>query len=399
MPLGIIEPSSVGGSAGASLSEASTSDVLLDTEIFESGWIDVSSYPSAVVAYFSDKGGILSVQFSTDEGSTVDSNLSFNYIGGTKPPPRRFSVGRVWLQVRFENNSGEDQTEFRLSTLVGSQTQLNFPIDGLLPQTADAAAVRNDNFFMDVGNGRRQGQAIVQKWGYNLDLDSASQETLWAGGPDRLSPLTTPRTLSVVSDDTDDDISAGAGARSIRIYGIGPNRESQTEDLDLTGTTPVVTTGTWLGINRVSITSAGSTMANVGDITLTATVDLTVQALVTAGTSSTQQLFYFCPAEEVVQLDYLRFSCLKLSGGGAPRVTITAHLWDFDANVVTEVFREALDTTVTNLLEVSPKEPFTLLGGDLLEFRATTTVNDTTVTGRFSGVRFEDVPALSVLDI
>ena len=276
---------------------------------------------------------------------------------------------------------------------------LNFPVSGRVPVTGDAIAVRNDSYFMDVANGRREGVSVIRKFGYTLDLDVVDgQETVWSEGG-AFVPLTNAETLSLVSTDVNDTL-LGSGARTVRLSGVGVGRVGQTEDIDLNGTTPVVTSLSWLGVNRVRVLTAGSSMTNEGDIRATSSVSSTVQAKVDLGKSTTHQMMYFCPSGDVAQFTQLTMSCLKLTGGtGVPRVSITAHLWDFDNNVVTEVFTEDIDTDVSNNLELSTDIPFTLPGGAMLEIRAKTDVNNTVIRGQLFGIDFKDVEALSTLEV
>lgn len=100
------------------------------------------------------------------------------------------------------------------------------------------------DYRLDVARGSYTGASTWNKFGYNSDLDNGVTETAWAPGGTYAVP-TTASTLTVVSSSTNDD-SGGTGANTIYIIGIDANRDAQEELITMDGTTPVVTTTTWL---------------------------------------------------------------------------------------------------------------------------------------------------------
>jgi hypothetical protein len=260
-----------------------------------------------------------------------------------------------------------------------------------MSQRFDSISVRPTDYTTEVALGRRQNQTTWNKWGYNDDVDSAAAETIWAQGG-LLTPMTTARTLSVVSSDAN-DTSAGTGARSVVIYGVDANWLSQTVVVTLNGTTPVVTSETWLGINRIAVYACGSLGYNAGAITATATTDLTVQGIVPIQAGSTQQAFFFVQAGHTALADWLWINARKLSGGTSPRITVKGYVTSLVSRAVYEVFRADIDTSVENTVEMSPKQPFVVAEKSLLEFRATTDTNNTVVNCRFSLIEHKNVSA------
>lgn len=367
--------------------EMSTVAPLDNGETFTSPWVDVSPHDSITVAIAASHDCDFTVQFSVN-AVDVDSTLSRTYKTTKIIPPERFTVGRKYARITITNDSGSNMTHLRFQTLVGEKTSLNFPIDSTLSQRADATAVRTDSFKIDIGLGRREGAENWRKFGYNADVDTAAEETIWANGG-RWSPLDSGETLSVVSSSTDDD-SAGTGVRTIRIIGVDENGAYQTEDLTMDGTTPVVTANSWLGVNRVLMLTAGTNKVNVGTITFTASTALTVQATMPAGEGVTQQAFFLCPTDRQLAADGLFWNVRKLSGGSTPRVTIYAYYHDRSAGTIARVFRADVDTSVENSIKLLPANPFIVAEGDYLEFTAVTDVNNTIVNINFWGTTFED---------
>ena len=103
----------------------------------------------------------------------------------------------------------------------------------------------------EVAKSRISGAEVWNKFGYNDDIDTASEEVIasWGGTFDYLE---TADTLEVVSTSVNDD-SAGTGARSVLIYGVDENNLHIQELVTMDGTTAVTTSNSFLGVNRVVI--------------------------------------------------------------------------------------------------------------------------------------------------
>lgn len=361
----------------------SSTTLLTNGSTFTGTWEDVADYDSLTLAIATDQDGIYYVEFSPD-GTNADSSLTRYYRTSQINAPHRFTVTRRYARIRFTNNSGSDQTYLRLQTIFGDKQPLNVPIDGTVSQDYDATVVRPTDVIDEIALGLRQGVTTWQKFGYNDDVDTASAEVIWAtGGAHTI--LTSASTLTIVSSDVDDDGDpADTGARTIIIYGIDANRESQTEVVTMNGTTNVVTSSTWLGINRVAVASAGSSQANEGNITITATTGGSVQAYIPAGQGVTQQLIYFTPSNARSLVKYLRLVADKDSGGGNPRITFYCYAFSPVSNVKYELFRELVDTDVRSEIDITFSIPLLLTEGDVFWVEAETSANDTEVSGRFS---------------
>jgi hypothetical protein len=374
---------------GAVLSGNSSTAALNSGAVFTGSWVDVSGYDSVTTALTTDQNCTVAVQFSPD-ASNVDSTLTRYYVTTKINPPHRFTAMRKYVRVVVTNTSASNQTYLRLQTMAGDKQLLNTPTDSVMAQNYESIGTRPTNWHSEVSLGRRQGVVSWQKFGWNDDVDTGAQETIWSYGG-LLSPLTTARTLSIVSSSAN-DTAAGTGLRTVLVTGIDANRLEQAETVTLNGTTPVVTSASWLGVNRVTPTSAGSGLTNAGNITATASVDLTVQAYMAAGVGTTQQSFFFTPAQTTFLADWLAMSAFRLSGGGAsPRVTVRGYVRNFSTGVRYEVMRKLIDTSVTNEIQLSPKEAFVVPSSSLLEFTAETDTNNTLVSLRFAGELHDDI--------
>jgi hypothetical protein len=222
------------------------------------------------------------------------------------------------------------------------------------------------------------GYTAFSKFGYNADLDIGT-ETVWKNGG-TYTPLTTARTLSVVSDSAN-DASAGSGARTITILGVNASRVSQTETVTMNGLTPVVTSGSWLGVNRVTVATAGATGYNEGNLTLTAATDLTVQAYVGAGDSITNQMIYHAPVGFNAYVTRVVLSVDKASAGGQPVVAFTGYVVS-PTGIRTIALYDILNGDYHPHLDSLLQNPFPISGGSYFWINATSDVNNTFVRAR-----------------
>ena len=132
----------------------------------------------------------------------------------------------------------------------------------------------------------------VNKFGYNADINGTHEDIWTTGGT--LTRLSSAETMSVVSTSTADD-TGGTGAITIQIEGIDNDWDILEESVTLNGTGAVTTTGSFLRINRMFITSSGSGQTNAGTITATASSAGTVQAAIGTGAGQTEKTQYAVP--------------------------------------------------------------------------------------------------------
>jgi len=77
--------------------------------------------------------------------------------------------------------------------------------------------------------------------------------------------LATATKLDISSSSADDD-SAGTGARSVTIYGLGADKKYQTETIAMDGTTIVTTVKTWYRVFIIKVEAYGDGLVNAGNI-------------------------------------------------------------------------------------------------------------------------------------
>lgn len=174
-------------------------------------------------------------------------------------------------------------------------------------------------FYLEVSKGNVAGHSVVRKFGRNDDVDTASEEDVWAGGGSR-AYLSSAETMDVVSTSTNDDGSpAGTGARTIRVEGLDSSYAEVSEDITLDGTTSVTTTQTFLRISRAYVLTAGSVETNDGQISVDPTTSGSGsrQAFIDSGDGQTLISHFTIPASKTGYIVSTNGGVAAGSGAGA----------------------------------------------------------------------------------
>jgi hypothetical protein len=348
------------------------------------GTAELNDISDVLVYVTTDQNGVLYCEFSSD-GTNWDTSLSFQYDTARINPPHILVKGPRYFRVRFENNSGSNQTFLRLKTYYGYFNKLTAPINGTLAENYDATVVRPTDYKYEVAMGKRQGRTTWNKFGFNADVDTGGQEIVGSFGG-TFNIMTTADTLDVVSSSAN-DTSAGTGAQSVLISGIDANFSTITEIVTLNGTTPVTTTNSFLGVNRAVVLASGSGGVNAGTITIDDTSGTVgTQAELPIGSSVTQQAIFHTQISHIFLADWLFINIRRISGGGTPRCTVRGFSYSRVTDTTYEIFTYRIDTGRENTVELRPSQPFVIGGREVFYFTCETNVNNTTVSIRFSGI-------------
>ena len=124
----------------------------------------------------------------------------------------------------------------------------------------------NIPFAFAVGRGNVSNFSAINKFGFNPTC-STSFELISVASANVTYP-TSAGAVTVVSSSTADD-AAGTGARTVKIEGLDANYDIQSETVTMDGTTNVVTTNTYIRLNRMTVLTAGTGGKNAGNITAT----------------------------------------------------------------------------------------------------------------------------------
>ena len=186
--------------------------------------------------------------------------------------------------------------------------------------------VHSDLFKIAVAQGKIPGWATFKKFGLNDAVTSGTEE-MW--------PLGTARTFqssafvaSAVSSDAA-DAAAGTGARTLTIQGLDENHLPVEETITMNGLTPVVTTQTFLDVNRAFNVTAGSNEVNVGNITIS--LNSAASAYVAAGAGQTLQTHYIVPAAKKLVVSYFNIGVGRMTGSNDLHIRSQIKLFETDA--------------------------------------------------------------------
>ena len=163
----------------------------------------------------------------------------------------------------------------------------------LLTSSAFAYDPFTTPYYQQVAEGKITGASIVTKFGFNTDI-GASYEDIWSAGGD-VHYISTAGTCSVVSDEIIDN-ATGLGAWKINMQGLDASGDMQEEEILLTGTTPVITSGSWSVVFRAYVTEMGSANTDgLSNGTITFTVDGGVCAEIPEDYAQTEMSLYTVP--------------------------------------------------------------------------------------------------------
>jgi hypothetical protein len=146
---------------------------------------------------------------------------------------------------------------------------------------------RSEPFELQVSRDQIAGHTALNIFGNTTSLGSSAYGPLWEGLTGSGGAYVYPASAVIM---TLASSSASDTAVTIRVEGLGANFVLQTEDVALNGTTGVVTTKTFLRINKME-TISGNAVGNV-----TAVNGGTTYAKINAGNGVTQMSLYTVPA-------------------------------------------------------------------------------------------------------
>jgi len=156
---------------------------------------------------------------------------------------------------------------------------------------------RFEPFELQVARGQITWHEPVNLFGNTTALGSTAFGPLWEGLTGSGGTYAYPGSAVVM---TIASSSASDTAVTIRINGLGAGYVLQTEDVALNGTTGVLTTKSFLRINKME-TIAGNAVGNV-----TAVNSAVTYAKITAGNGDTQMSLYTVPAGYTFYQTYLQ---------------------------------------------------------------------------------------------
>lgn len=178
--------------------------------------------------------------------------------------------------------------------------------------------------------GLEAGYENGLKFGRNEEIDTTTDpEDVWDGGGIYTGfPTGAPELVTATSSSTDDVLTTGTGAWTIRIFGLKTSSSTayESEDIDLDGTNLVDSVNTWYRINRVKVIDAGSGGVNAGNISIAhKTTTANIFAVVPATYNQSQVACLTVPTGVTMLVNSINISLTRLSGA-AGSATIVVYV-------------------------------------------------------------------------
>ena len=296
----------------------STTATLAGDAVYTGTSEDVSTYSQITVSYATDVAGAtdgLEMQFSPD-GTNWDRSIKITppQIGLTANfgGVHTLAVINQYFRIVYTNGSGA-QGHFRLQTIYHRSKNKNLTSRSqqTLNKMNDVELVRQISRPEDDKNFGLIGYIEQsRKFGVNEAVGNGAFEDIWSVGGTATLP-TAAETVRVKAGGDAADDAAGAGARTITVYGLDENWAEQSEVITLAGASQSsATTTTFIRINRAEITTVGTAFGtNTAAITIENTSSTDVLAEIPAGTGKTQTSLYAVPANKTAYLTAIKVSC------------------------------------------------------------------------------------------
>lgn len=162
--------------------------------------------------------------------------------------------------------------------------------------------------------GQNNNIKAVNKFGRNSGLTtSGTAEDIWEGGGDYA--FATAAQIYEFTSDSSSDTAAGAGAKTLTIYGLDADYNAQSETITLAGASTVSSTNSYIRLFRATVNTAGATGSNEGVITGVGADESDTALYVAVGANQTQQAIYTIPADYVGFLYNYYGSALRATAG------------------------------------------------------------------------------------
>jgi len=239
------------------------------------------------------------------------------------------------------------------------------------------------DYRLEIAKGNVSNASLWNKFGYNNDIDAGTELVAsWADAPYTIN--TTASTIELVSTSANDDV-GGTGCNSVVLYGLDANWNEIIEVISLDGLTPVTSSNTFIGLNRIAMFLCGSGQVNDGTVNATKTTGGATVGQLPVGEGVTQQCLFYVPAGKVFLTEYILLNTARISGGSNPVVDFKFWVYSSVSNGKQEVLRVTLDTSIEVNKQINAPLPFPISEKCICWIEATTTLNNTVANCRFSG--------------
>jgi len=334
---------------------------------FTGEW-EQNNQSEVMVSMKTDGAGTLYFDFSND-GINADSTFP---VQGFRVAANihEFHIavkGPRYFRLRYVNGT-DAQTYLRLYTYFGTFRASNTPNNQSIGLDSDGASTRPTDFQDEVLRGLRSGVTSWNKFGYRDNLTENTEQIIWAATPNLPTIITTASTFTITYDNTVDGLGR-TGALSLVFYYLDADGNQALAVHTLGNTGSDVTSFTGLGINRVALNLNGGLTYNAATITVTATTGGSVQAVVPAAGSVTQQAMFHIGFNQTaaLQLLFLNIS----SSNKSKNVIIKGYSFSRLVNSRYEIYRDNIDTAVGLDRVIIDPVKFRASARDVIYFTAT----------------------------
>jgi hypothetical protein len=349
------------------------------------GGAELNDFSHLGIQLKTDSKGVLFFDFSND-GTNWDSTFptgGFQVSANIPEFHTAVKLGR-YFRVRLINN-GSDQTYLRLKLYYGNDFLPSAsPLNQQIGIDHDAIMIRGTVPQDEIRIGRRSGVQGFTKFGHHENLQAgAGEQTIWDSTGNFVALISSAAFDIRYNSTTDGSDAAATGAKVLTFFYVDHNGNPAISAHALGNDGLDTTTFGGYGINRVAVSSSGSSQYNVNDISVSTEGWTANQAFVDATHSVTWQAIYFVGANALGVAKNLTFNINKV-GGSAPKVIINGYV--FNRNVQTRylIYQYIMDTAVENHFIYYEPIGFNLSATDVLYFTADTDTNNTVINLRFS---------------
>lgn len=334
--------------------ENTTSDLLLANETFTGVWQHVLNYNEIRVSVIADQDSAtngLKIQWSID-GVNAVSGVDDDYSilkdkGKAFSTPRNFPYFRV-----VYINGAVDQGYFNLVSQVdvnaskGSSHRIRDSIigdDDAVLNKSVITGIRDDGVFGNaeldnanhlmvnsqpylytIAEGDISGHSTLLKFGTRTSVAAATQSIVWEGTNALYTYLTSAEQLKVSSSSAQDG-AGGTGILTLTLVGLDGNFDEITETITMNGLTAVTTTKSYLRIYRAYGATSGTSLTNVGAITITNNAGTIQLVYIPAGDGQTLMTIWTVPNGKIGYITQVTFSSDTAKGA---RVSLFTRLND-----------------------------------------------------------------------
>jgi hypothetical protein len=263
------------------------------------------------------------------------------------------------------------------------------------------------DFLLEVAKGNVPGHYSVNKFGSSTFVSQAGPWDVWDKDQQFWLAPTAARVHQIESTSDadafgDGDNPQGAGARTVRIFGLKTWDTAETfEDVNLDGidddTNPVNTVESYVMIHRMIVLTTGSVgpFSNVGTISATAVVDGTVTAQINTPKGQTQMAIFGVPSTQIFYMYDFHASVAHTSA--APNTADSAGVIVFQSTdivnnptVFTFKHTAAVQDNGTTSLQLPFGPPKIFEGPCIIKLAMVASKDDAFVDASFDGILIDN---------